>query len=385
VPAVLIAAVLVALFGLVVGDPWTWIERALVVLVAASPCALAIAVPVTVISAIGSASKFGVVIKSGEALKQLGTIRTVALDKTGTLTRNEPAVVDVRPAPGINRDELLGWAAALEATSTHPLAAAIVAASPTPPTAADVIEEAGRGMAGRVDGRAVRAGNARWHDHAALRDAAEEMASKGMTVVVVEAEGQIAGLIGVRDELRAESAETVRMLQAQGIETVMLTGDNARTAYAIAGEAGITDVRAEQLPADKAAAIEALVMTRPTAMVGDGINDAPALAIATVGIAMGVKGSAAAIESPMSPSQATTCVSSPGRWPTLAEAGGSRPSISASPWRSSSDSSPLHCSVCSDWQASCWCMKSPRSSSSSTVYAPLVAPARSPPLTTLRL
>jgi len=297
VPAVLIAAALVALFGLVVGDPWTWIERALVVLVAASPCALAIAVPVTVISAVGSASKFGVVIKSGEAFEQLGTIRTVALDKTGTLTRNEPTVVDVRPAPGINRDELLGWAAALEATSTHPLAAAIVAASPTTPTAADVIEEAGRGMTGRVDGRAVRAGNARWLDPAALRDAAEEMASKGMTVVVVEAEGQIAGLIGVRDELRAESAETVRMLQAQGIETVMLTGDNERTARAIAGEAGITDVRAEQLPADKAAAIETLVMTRPTAMVGDGINDAPALATATVGIAMGLKGSAAAIES----------------------------------------------------------------------------------------
>ena len=243
VPVVLIAAAVVALFGLLVGDPWTWIERALVVLVAASPCALAIAVPVTVISAIGAASKFGVVIKSGEAFEQLGTIRAVALDKTGTLTRNEPTVVDVQPAPGITRDDLLAWAAAVEATSTHPLAAAIIAAAPVASPATEVVEEAGHGITGTVDGRAIR------------------------------------------------------MLQSQGIETIMLTGDNTRTAHAIAAEAGVTDVRAEQMPADKAAAIEALVTQQPTAMVGDGINDAPALATATVGIAMGVKGSAAAIES----------------------------------------------------------------------------------------
>ena len=158
VPVVLIAAALVALFGFVVGDPWTWIERALVVLVAASPCALAIAVPVTVISAIGSASKFGVVIKSGEAFEQLGTIRAVALDKTGTLTRSAPAVVDVRPADGTNRDDLLAWAAAIEATSTHPLAAAITAASPKALSAIDVVEEAGHGIAGRVDGTLIRVG-----------------------------------------------------------------------------------------------------------------------------------------------------------------------------------------------------------------------------------
>ncbi|MEV8169229.1 cation-translocating P-type ATPase [Microbacterium paraoxydans] len=297
VPVVLIAAALVALFGFVVGDPWTWIERALVVLVAASPCALAIAVPVTVISAIGSASKFGVVIKSGEAFEQLGTIRAVALDKTGTLTRNEPAVVDVRPADGTNRDDLLAWAAAIEATSTHPLAAAITAASPKALSAIDVVEEAGHGIAGRVDGTLIRVGNARWLDPAVLSTAAEGMAAEGMTVVVVEADGAVAGLIGIRDELRPESAETVRMLRSQGIETVMLTGDNERTARAIAAQAGIDDVRAEQLPADKAHAIESLTTVRPTAMVGDGINDAPALATATVGIAMGLKGSAAAIES----------------------------------------------------------------------------------------
>lgn len=162
VPVVLIAAALVAVFGFIVGDPSTWIERALVVLVAASPCALAIAVPVTVISAIGSASKFGVVIKSGEAFEQLGTIQAVALDKTGTLTRNEPAVVDVRPAAGISRDELLTWAGAVEETSSHPLAAAITTAAPGAAGAVDVVEDAGHGITGRVNGTLVRVGNVRW-------------------------------------------------------------------------------------------------------------------------------------------------------------------------------------------------------------------------------
>ncbi|WP_374316061.1 heavy metal translocating P-type ATPase [Microbacterium sp.] len=297
VPTVLIAAALVALFGFIVGDPSMWIERALVVLVAASPCALAIAVPVTVISAIGAASKFGVVIKSGEAFEQLGTIRTVALDKTGTLTRNEPVVIDIQPAAGMDREDLVAWAAAVEATSTHPLASAITAASELVTPATDVVEDAGHGITGIVDGRRIRVGNIRWLDPGAQRATAESMAAQGMTVVVVEADGQIAGLIGVRDELRPESADTVRMLHAQGIRTVMLTGDNDRTARAIAAQAGIDDVRAEQLPADKAAAIDTLVKLSPTAMVGDGINDAPALATATVGIAMGLKGSAAAIES----------------------------------------------------------------------------------------
>lgn len=297
VPVVLIAAALVAVFGFIVGDPSTWIERALVVLVAASPCALAIALPVTVISAIGSASKFGVVIKSGEAFEQLGTIQAVALDKTGTLTRNEPAVVDVRPAAGISRDELLTWAGAVEETSSHPLAAAITTAAPGAAGAVDVVEDAGHGITGRVNGTLVRVGNVRWLAPGVLHSAADEMAEDGMTVVVVEAEGEIAGLIGIRDELRPESAATVRLLQDAGIGITMLTGDNERTARAIAAQAGITDVRAEQLPADKATVIEQLAAARPTAMVGDGINDAPALATATVGIAMGLKGSAAAIES----------------------------------------------------------------------------------------
>ncbi|MGO1383490.1 MAG: heavy metal translocating P-type ATPase, partial [Arachnia sp.] len=297
VPLVLITAALIVLFGFIVGDPGLWTERALVVLVAASPCALAIAVPVTVISAIGSASKFGVVIKSGEAFEQFGTIRTVALDKTGTLTQNKPTVVAVAPAPGVTREELLEWAASVEATSSHPLASAITLAAPGTTPAIDVVETAGHGVTGQVGGQSVRVGNVRWLDPGALAGAAETMATQGATVVVVETDGHVVGLIGVRDEIRPEAAEMVSMLHSQGIATIMLTGDHAITSRAIAHEAGIADIRAEQLPKDKADAIATLVASRATAMVGDGINDAPALATATVGIAMGLQGSAAAVES----------------------------------------------------------------------------------------
>lgn len=296
VPTVLILAGFVVAFGFIIGDPTTWIERALVVLVAASPCALAIAVPVTVISAIGSASKYGIIIKSGQAFEQLGTIRTVAIDKTGTLTRNTPQVVEVL-SYRFTEQEVLAFAAALESSSAHPLAAAITAAAPGIKSGRDIDEAAGHGISGYVDGRRIRVGNSRWLDPGEHRTNAEGMAEQGMTVVVVEVDGRFAGLIGIRDELRAESAETIRMMKNMGINTVMLTGDNHRTARALAAEVGIEDVRSEQLPKDKAVAIGRLVIEGPTAMVGDGINDAPALATATVGIAMGVQGSAVAIES----------------------------------------------------------------------------------------
>ncbi|WP_439647180.1 heavy metal translocating P-type ATPase [Cellulomonas triticagri] len=296
VPAVLVVAALVAVVGSLLGDPTTWVERALVVLVAASPCALAIAVPVTVISAIGSASTSGVVIRSGEAFERLGTVRTVAVDKTGTLTRNQPQVVEVRTAPGVERDRVLRLAAAVEGTSTHPLAAALLAAAPGVLGATDVVEEAGLGVRGTVDGSRVRVGHVRWIAPGGLADAADALAGAGMTVVVVEVDSRVEGVVGIRDELRPEAAKMVRMLRESGTDVVMLTGDNTRTARAIAARAGITDVRAEQLPRDKAAAVEALDAGRPTAMVGDGINDAPALATATVGIAMGATGSAAAVE-----------------------------------------------------------------------------------------
>ncbi|WP_370541396.1 heavy metal translocating P-type ATPase [Agreia sp. COWG] len=297
VPIVLIVAGLVAVFGLIVGDPVTWTERALVVLVAASPCALAIAVPVTVISAIGAASRFGVVIKSGEAFEQLGAIQLVAFDKTGTLTRNRPEVVSVETNGAADPSQVVDVAAALEAHSTHPLAAAILAKQPQPSVATDVTEFPGQGVSGRMGASLVRIGSPRWVTPGPLSTRCEALEGEGMTVIVVEVDGEPVGLVGIRDELKPEAAAAIAQLGKQGIRTVMLTGDNERTAKALAGQAGIAEYRAEQMPADKAAAIEAYRADQRTAMIGDGINDAPALAAADVGIAMGATGSAAAIES----------------------------------------------------------------------------------------
>lgn len=306
VPAVLVAALLIVLFGFLVGDPATWTQRALVVLVAASPCAMAIAVPVTVISAVGAASKLGVVIKSGVAFEQLGTIQTVAFDKTGTLTENNPRVV----ATHFVIDDALPMAAAVESASSHPLSRAIVAAAAKPSTnntdvaltAHEVQEQPGQGLIGMVEGKRVRAGSPRWiptDGASGLTDRVAEMSQAGMSVVVVEVDGTPAGVLGIRDELRPEAAAAVQALADQGMRSVMLTGDQEVTAQAIAAQAGIPSDRvwAGQLPADKARVVAELVDKSPTAMIGDGINDAPALAAATVGIAMGVTGSDAAIES----------------------------------------------------------------------------------------
>lgn len=297
VPAILAIAAAVVAYGFVVGDPLTWTERALVVLVAASPCALAIAVPVTVISAIGAASRFGVVIKSGVAFEDLGSVRAVAFDKTGTLTRNAPEVVDVVTADGFDRSQVLATAAALEASSSHPLAAAIVAAGGVTAAATDVHEQPGLGVTGTIDGVEVRVGSVRWLHPGTLSNEADRMAAAGSTTVVVMIDSNVAAIIAVRDELRDDAPDAIRALELDGILVSMLTGDNRRTAHALASRAGIADVHAEQRPDDKAAFIVASTAQRPTAMIGDGINDAPALAAATVGIAMGATGSAAAIES----------------------------------------------------------------------------------------
>ncbi len=306
VPAVLVASLLIVLFGFLVGDPATWTQRALVVLVAASPCAMAIAVPVTVISAVGAASKLGVVIKSGVAFEQLGTIQTVAFDKTGTLTENNPRVVTTH----VVVDDALPMAAAVESASSHPLSRAIVAAAAEPGTnntdaaltAHEVQEQPGQGLIGVVKGKRIRVGSPRWipTDGAGeLTDRVAEMSQAGMSVVVVEVNGTPTGVLGIRDELRPEAAAAVQALADQGMRSVMLTGDQEVTAQAIAARAGIPSDRvwAGQLPADKARVVAELVDKSPTAMIGDGINDAPALAAATVGIAMGVTGSDAAIES----------------------------------------------------------------------------------------
>ncbi|WP_426718194.1 heavy metal translocating P-type ATPase [Corynebacterium auriscanis] len=297
VPGVMILAVLVGVIGSLLGDPETWITRALVVLVAASPCALAISVPLTVVAAIGAASQFGVVIKPGAAFERLGGIRHLAVDKTGTLTRNQPEVTGVVPADGFDRAQVLSFAAAVEQQSTHPLAAAIVAAESEAPTASDISEEAGHGISGTVEGRRVLVGSPRWIDAGPLKADVECMESEGQTCVLVTVDDALAGAIGVRDELRPEVPEAVQALHANDVEVSMLTGDNTRTARALAEIAGIDDVRAELRPEDKASIVAEFSSETPTAMIGDGINDAPALAGATVGIAMGATGSDAAIES----------------------------------------------------------------------------------------
>ena len=297
VPGVLILAALVAVIGSFFGDPELWITRALVVLVAASPCALAIAVPITVVSSIGSASKFGVIIKSGATLERFGSVNHVAVDKTGTLTRNHPSVAEVLTTGGTSREQVLSWAAAVEQHSTHPLATAIAQADPAVAAAIDIIEEAGHGIRGMVDGAEVAVGSTRWFDAGELAGEVYGLEEQGMTAVIVQRKGNVVGAIGVRDELRPEVPEVVRTLTAQGTGVTMLTGDNERTARTLAQQAGISNVRAELRPEGKSAAIRELSQAGPTAMIGDGINDAPALATAEVGIAMGTTGSDAAIES----------------------------------------------------------------------------------------
>jgi len=296
VPGIMIAAALIALVGSLLGDPVTWIERALVVLVAASPCALAISVPVAVVAAVGAASKLGVLVKGGAALEALGAVRGVALDKTGTLTANRPAVIDVATTNGASRDKVLNLAAALEARSEHPLARAILAAVDDVTPASDVEAVTGAGLTGRLDGHTLRLGRPDWLDPGALAADVQRMQQAGATAVLVEQDGQVVGAIAVRDELRPEAAEVVAQLRRDGYHVTMLTGDNHATATALAKDVGIDDVHAELRPEDKARLIEQLRGQRSTAMVGDGVNDAPALATADLGIAMGAMGTDVAIE-----------------------------------------------------------------------------------------
>lgn len=325
VPGVLVLALAVSLVGSIFGDPAMWIERALVVLVAASPCALAISVPVTVVSAIGAASRMGVIIKSGAAFEQLGTINQIAVDKTGTLTQNRTAVTDIVATDASSPEAVLQLAAALETHSTHPLAAAITRAARSECTehtgraertghtgpaecagqsdetelgaASKITEHAGSGISGIIDGTLVAVGNPRWLDPGPLQSQVTELESAGKTVIIVQRAKKTIGAVALHDELRAEAQNVVKQLADDGYGITMLTGDNVRTAKAVGATAGIGDVRAGLSPRDKAAAVAELARQRRVAMLGDGINDAPALAAADVGIAMGATGSDVAVES----------------------------------------------------------------------------------------
>ncbi len=283
-----------------------WLYRALALLVVACPCALVISTPVTLISAISNAARHGILFKGGAALEELSRVRAMAFDKTGTITRGEPAVVAVRAAecvaPGqvcVPCDELVALAAAVERRSEHPLAGAVLAEAEARgvagryPAGEDVAALAGRGVTGRVAGQTVSVGSHAWFDtaidHLPHCDDIRAADAAGYTTMLVSADDAYRGYIALADTTRADSRAALAELAAQGIRPlVMLTGDHAATAARIAAEVGLTDVRAGLLPADKVAAVEALRAEHGSvAMVGDGINDTPALAAASVGVAMG--------------------------------------------------------------------------------------------------
>ena len=308
-PAVLTLAAFLALVPPVLwdGDWSVWVYRALVLLVVSCPCALVISTPVSVVAALAGAARKGVLIKGGAHLERAGRVRCVAFDKTGTLTRGTPEVVEVATLNGATRASVLAVASAIEMRSDHPVARAIVqcAAEAGVVTApgTDVVAIAGRGAEGRVGGVHVLLGNHRLFEERQLctPDAHVELdrlAAGGRTPVLVAANGALVGVIGVADQARAGGRDAIDLLRRQGIEAVvMLTGNSQATARAIAADLGLDDVRADLLPEDKVAAVKDLRRRYGSvAMVGDGINDAPALASADVGIVMGAAGSAAALE-----------------------------------------------------------------------------------------
>ncbi len=307
-PAVVAVAALVALVPpLVLGEPAaTWVYRALVLLVISCPCALVISTPVAVVSALAGAARKGVLIKGGRHLEALGRVACLAFDKTGTLTHGTLHVSRVVPLPGATAHEVLRVAAALEARSAHPVARAILRRADrdgivTPPGAQ---HEAlpGLGAAAVVDGRPALLGNHRLFEQRGLCSAEVEaaiadLASNGDSVVIVALGGRALGVIAVSDTPREVGRATVDLLRNAGLRhVVMLTGDHEGSARRVAADLGITDVRADLLPAQKVDAVRQLKAHGRVAMVGDGVNDAPALAAADVGIAMGVAGSDAALE-----------------------------------------------------------------------------------------
>jgi Cd2+/Zn2+-exporting ATPase len=302
-----LAAVLPPLLGL--GGFTEWSYRALVLLVIACPCALVISTPVSIVSALTAASRAGVLVKGGAHLEALAGVRAVVFDKTGTLTRGVPVVTDVLAGTASAAD-VLALAAALERHSAHPIAGAVLErareAGLTVSAAEDVQEIAGRGLTGRVGGAEVALGSHRlFHelglcDHRLDADMAR-LEAEGKTVVLVgrmDAGGSgLAGALAVADDLRPEAAEAVAELRAAGLAVAMLTGDNVRTAEAVAARVGIEAPQSELLPDDKVARVEELQARRgPVAMVGDGFNDAPALAAAAVGVAIGGRASDVALE-----------------------------------------------------------------------------------------
>ncbi|WP_066811494.1 heavy metal translocating P-type ATPase [Mycolicibacterium acapulense] len=311
VPTILIGVVLLLFAGFVVDEPFTaTVYRALAVLVAASPCALAIATPSAVLSAVARAARAGILMKGGAALEELGRVDVLAFDKTGTLTEGKPGIAEVVASADSNEAELLTVAVAVEEQSDHPLARAIVRdgrerlAGAAVPRATDVRALTGRGIVASVDGVEIRIGKTEMFTGADERPPAylagevERLEQAGRTTMLVRAGERWLGAIGLMDVPRAEASAVIARLAEIGVsKTVMLSGDNQRVADAVAGEVGVAYARGDLMPEDKVAEIAALrERYGRVGMVGDGVNDAPAMAGASVGIAMGAAGSDVALE-----------------------------------------------------------------------------------------
>ena len=297
VPAVISIAVVTTIVWLLLGHELGYaLARGISVLVISCPCALGLATPVAIMVGNGLSAKNGILFKTAASLEAAGRTQIVALDKTGTITEGAPRVTDLLPAEGVSETELLTLAAALESRSEHPLAKAVLADAEakaiTPPEVTDFAALPGNGLAAKLDGMDIYAGNAAFIQTrltlpAALAQQAEKLATEGKTPLFFGGAGRLLGVIAVADTIKEDSPEAIRQLQNMGIRVVMLTGDNQRTADAIGRQAGVDEVIAGVLPDGKEAVIRQLQASGKVAMVGDGINDAPALTRADTGIAIG--------------------------------------------------------------------------------------------------
>ena len=297
VPAVISIAVVTTIVWLLLGHELGYaLARGISVLVISCPCALGLATPVAIMVGNGLGAKNGILFKTAASLEAAGRTQIVALDKTGTITEGAPRVTDLLPAEGVSETELLTLAAALESRSEHPLAKAVLADAEakaiTPPEVTDFAALPGNGLAAKLDGMGIYAGNAAFIQTkltlpAALAQQAEKLAAEGKTPLFFGGAGRLLGVIAVADTIKEDSPEAIRQLQNMGIRVVMLTGDNQRTADAIGRQAGVDEVIAGVLPDGKEAVIRQLQASGKVAMVGDGINDAPALTRADTGIAIG--------------------------------------------------------------------------------------------------
>ncbi len=304
-PIVFAIALLVAIVPpLAFAAPWfDWIYKALVLLVIACPCALVISTPVTVVSGLTAAARRGILVKGGIYLEQGRLLKSVALDKTGTITHGKPVLTDVIPFGAATREEVLRIAASLDALSEHPVAAAIVAGYENRPHASVTGFEAlpGRGVKGGIDGQTYYIGNHRLIEELGkctpeVERTLDRLEAEAKTAVILSNINGPIAVLAVADTVRDSTREAVASLRAFGITPVMLTGDNVKTAQAIAKQVGITEVQGELLPEDKLSVITTLLERGPVGMVGDGVNDAPALAKSSIGFAMGAAGTDTAIE-----------------------------------------------------------------------------------------